>query len=180
MDWRGVTGFYTWPNFTEWVVCWLPPLAHCVEVGCYAGQSAAHLGTLLSAKGGRLELVDLFNAPFGVDVVRDTLAPLGPTLGRLIQGDSADMAAHFADGSLDYVFIDADHSYAAVSRDIDAWRPKVKPGGILAGHDFTPVFPGVIQAVTERFDAWHVHRGIDYGGNEGMRGAYWPVWWVRA
>lgn len=66
---------------------------------------------------------------------------------RLIEGDSALSAAQVDDGSLDFVFIDADHSYEAVRRDIDAWRSKVKPGGWFGGHDYHRKFPGVIRAV---------------------------------
>ena len=52
------------------------------------------------------------------------------------------------DGSLDFVYLDGDHSEAAVAGDIRLWRPLVKPGGILAGHDYGhPDFPGVKQAV---------------------------------
>lgn len=70
---------------------------------------------------------------------------------RLIEGDSVESAAQVEDGSLDFVFIDADHSYDAVRRDIEAWRPKVKPGGWLGGHDYNQKFPGVIRAVDFAF-----------------------------
>jgi hypothetical protein len=52
----------------------------------------------------------------------------------------------------DFVFLDADHSYEGLSADIDAWAPKVKPGGWLGGHDYENTgFPkfGVTQAVNE-------------------------------
>jgi hypothetical protein len=49
--------------------------------------------------------------------------------------DSLTATATFGNGSFDLVFIDADHSYEAVKADISAWRSKVKPGGILCGHD---------------------------------------------
>ena len=55
------------------------------------------------------------------------------------------------DHSLDFVFIDADHGYEAVRQDITDWTPKVKPGGWVGGHDYSPKFPGVIQAVKEAF-----------------------------
>jgi len=40
------------------------------------------------------------------------------------------------DHSVDLVFVDGDHSYAGAKRDIDAWLSKVRPGGIMSGHDF--------------------------------------------
>jgi len=43
--------------------------------------------------------------------------------------------ANFEDGSLDFVFIDADHSMEAVDEDIRLWEPKVKKGGLVSGHD---------------------------------------------
>jgi hypothetical protein len=63
---------------------------------------------------------------------------------------SVDAAREVADGSLDFVFIDGDHSYEGVRADIAAWRGKVKPGGLLGGHDYaSPKFPGVADAVDE-------------------------------
>lgn len=55
------------------------------------------------------------------------------------------------DGSLDFVFIDADHSYKAVADDIACWRSKVRSGGWLGGHDYSKKFPGVIKAVDQAF-----------------------------
>jgi len=67
-----------------------------------------------------------------------------------------EMTTHLAsrvtdDRSLDFVFIDADHSYEAVRQDIKDWKNKVKPGGWLGGHDYTRKFPGVIEAVDRAF-----------------------------
>jgi predicted O-methyltransferase YrrM len=61
--------------------------------------------------------------------------------------DSALAAARFDDASLDAVFIDADHSEEAVTRDIAAWLPKVKRGGVIAGHDVDQF--GVAKAVSK-------------------------------
>ena len=73
-------------------------------------------------------------------------------------------------GQVDFIFIDADHSYEGVKEDIEIWFSKVRIGGIISGHDYGHVnFPGVKKAVHEFFDVfgWQVH---DEG--EG-------VWWVE-
>jgi len=63
----------------------------------------------------------------------ERLAPYGATL---IKGWSVETAKTFADASLDFVYIDGNHTFEYVAADIAAWWPKVRPGGILAGHDF--------------------------------------------
>lgn len=55
----------------------------------------------------------------------------------ILHGDTVSMAEHVADGSLDFVFIDADHTEAGVRRDIEAWTPKVRSGGMVLGHDIS-------------------------------------------
>lgn len=71
---------------------------------------------------------------------------------RIVRSRSAEAAQTIPDQSCDFVFIDADHSYLGCLADIEAWAPKVKPGGWLCGHDYENTnFPkfGVTQAVTE-------------------------------
>jgi len=73
---------------------------------------------------------------------------------RLIvfEAASLDAAKEIHDGSFDFVFIDADHSYEAVKADIAAWRQKIRPEGWVTGHDYDPLrFPGVVRAVEESF-----------------------------
>ena len=91
---------------------------------------------------------------YAVDVViRPKFAALGRKYpDRLITLNmrTTEAARAVPDGSLDFVFIDADHSYDAVAADIAAWRGKVRSGGILCGHDYGHVrFPGVKRAVDE-------------------------------
>lgn len=71
---------------------------------------------------------------------------------KIIRKSSVEAAAEIPDGSLDFVFIDADHSYEGCKTDISAWFPKLKPGGLLSGHDYNNVdYPcfGVDKAVDE-------------------------------
>jgi predicted O-methyltransferase YrrM len=50
------------------------------------------------------------------------------------------------------VYIDADHSYEAVKRDIEIWLPRIRKGGIIGGHDYETAGKfGVKRAVDERF-----------------------------
>ena len=56
----------------------------------------------------------------------------------------------FEDGTYDFVYIDADHSYESVKKDIELYLPKLKKGGIIGGHDYCPYsWPDVIKAVDE-------------------------------
>lgn len=62
------------------------------------------------------------------------LNPFG-TRSKIVVGNSLD-AAGFTDLVFDFAFIDACHKYEAVRDDITAWWPKVRVGGLLAGHDY--------------------------------------------
>ncbi len=71
---------------------------------------------------------------------------------KILKGLSWAMASSVADASLDFVFIDADHMESAVRKDIEAWRPKVKAGGMLMGHDVH--LPSVRRAVDDLCPGW--------------------------
>jgi len=55
---------------------------------------------------------------------------------RIMHMESTAAAMTIDDGTLDFVFIDADHSYEGVMADLAAWAPKLRPGGLLCGHDY--------------------------------------------
>lgn len=120
------------------------------EVGTHRGAFAAEL---LRRWPGRLFCVDHYPSGYNDadpasagDREADRLAAraaLGAFRGRVlfVRLPSVEAAAGFADGALDAVYIDADHARASVEADLAAWWPKVRPGGVLAGHDF--VCPGM-------------------------------------
>lgn len=108
--------------------------------GCPAGSEYSPLSTWLMAQ-------HLLRASGSLDFV------------RLHRGRGQELAATFADGILDFVFIDAAHSLSDTESLLQAYLPKLRPGGVLAGHDFTPKFPGVVEAVRR------VLPGVDRVGN---------------
>lgn len=82
-----------------------------------------------------------------------TLAPHASRV-RIVREDAINVARYFGvvDGwpkDIDFVYIDGAHDYESVKRDIELWWPIVRQGGILAGDDFGPSLPGVMQAVRE-------------------------------
>lgn len=72
----------------------------------------------------------------------------------ILRGFSARMASHVPDASLDLAYLDAAHDYENFVADNLAWYPKVKHGGILAGHDFENPAYGVKRGA-EEFAARH-------------------------
>lgn len=73
---------------------------------------------------------------------------LAPYKATLIKKTSMDAVKDVPDRSLDFVYIDGLHEFEPVMLDIIHWAPKVRSGGILAGHDFCHYFQGgVVHAV---------------------------------
>jgi cephalosporin hydroxylase len=118
-----------------------------VEVGSYAGASCAFLANDLKSQGRQFKVfaVDLWDKP-GAPEDR-WIFPFSEFMEKLahmqlvdviqpVQEESDKAAAFFQDLSVDFVFIDANHSYEHVIADIKAWMPKVKHGGLLSGHDY--------------------------------------------
>ena len=72
----------------------------------------------------------------------------------IIKKQSSRAYLEIPDESLDFVYLDADHTYDAVRGDIENFYPKIKKGGVLAGHDyfnytFKGIPFGVVRAVNE-------------------------------
>ena len=77
---------------------------------------------------------------------------------QILEGISWEQADKIQDGSLDFVFIDASHDYESVIKDLKAWAPKVKPGGMLCGHDAH--WDGVKDALKELYPTYDL-AGVD-------------------
>ena len=139
-----------------------------VEVGVHRGEFSDLL--LQTWKGKRLHSVDPwfeFSEDEYKDVcnvaMRDQEENYQCTVERLdhfgarssiLRQTSKDAANSFKTASLDFVYIDAQHHYEAVKEDIELWSDKVRPGGLIGGHDYLDGeidsgFYGVKRAVDE-------------------------------
>ncbi len=182
---QDIPGYFTWPAFYSHLAidAFTHGFKRGVEVGTCNGTSLAYLGVELIVSGAKC-IVDGVDTSNGNGHAAANLKPLldAGVIGKLHSCLSWDAAALYADASLDFVFIDADHAYESVLKDIKAWLPKVKPGGLIAGHDYSQDFPGVMLAVAECFAEWRVHRGEKYPAASELQPVgkqYFPVWYVN-
>jgi len=140
------------------------------EVGAHTGQTTSYLAT--NCKNlKRLYAVDLWAKPpiqcsdqyDGWDFVKSEITFKNRTKGmqciHVLKGVSWEIVQMVPDNSLDFVFIDADHKYESVFKDIKAWTPKLKDGGMISGHDTH--FKDVLKAIDELIPNWEA-AGIDH------------------
>jgi uncharacterized protein related to proFAR isomerase len=91
---------------------------------------------------------------------------------QVIKDFSLDVCSQFKDNYFDFVYIDADHTESAVYADLLAWYSKVRPGGVLAGHDYCEctlgcgvkfgVIPAVNKFVKENSLSLHVDNELPW------------------
>ena len=139
--------------------------AHFVEVGSWKGRSACFMAVEIANSRKRIlfDCVDTWkgsqepkhledpsvkNGTLFSEFMRNT-EPIKRFISNVVVMESVQAAKQYGDRSLDFVFIDAAHDYQNVKADLEAWLPKIKPAGLLAGDDF--YHQGVKRAVTERF-----------------------------
>jgi SAM-dependent methyltransferase len=139
----------------------LSPETRMVEIGCYRGEATAFFLTRVAhvvCVDPWKDYLEFNNASepitmTGMDAIEqefDAVAATTPHRVLKVKLPSLEAAAQFPDGTFDLVYIDGNHGYLDVLEDIAAWLPKVKEGGLLAGHDYDVLArPGVPRAVQE-------------------------------
>jgi len=122
-----------------------------VEVGVKRGINAKDMLKKLSIK--KLYLVDnwVTSKHSSKEATLQNLAEFKNKI-VVLTGDSSVVCKNIKDEELDFAYIDANHSYEGVKKDIKNYYSKVKIGGIICGHDyFERRDRGVIKAVVEAF-----------------------------
>ena len=167
-NWFGYQGLY------KKVVDKFDTNSHFVEIGCWKGRSSSFLGVEIvnSGKKIKFDCVDTWNGSIenrNVNMVgyepmifsnkdwlynefKKNTEPLGI---NSIRKPSISASELYDDNSLDFIFIDASHQYEDVKNDIISWYPKLKRGGIIAGHDYSWC-DDVKKAVNEFFVDKHI------------------------
>lgn len=160
-----------------------------IEIGSWLGESTSEWAKAVINKDGAEVLsvdwykgnpeTDLFDVAEQKDIYsifRNNMRELGVSdIIKTFVMSSSDAAKFVPDGYADIVYIDACHDYKNVRKDIAMWIPKLRAGGIIAGHDYESseyderyvdldVFDhkhhGVIKAVNESFDSINVEERI--------------------
>jgi len=167
-EWELIQGWFDYGNLYSHVVSNLPDNSTVVEIGTWRGKSTCYLGSLIKSSGKKIKaytvdtfegsaeqvhrdiierlptsLFDEFKANMKMCDVDDVIEPIKMT--------SVEASTKFEDASVDFVMLDGAHDYESVVADIDAWLPKIKKGGLIAGDDYCNSWPIIKKAVDEKF-----------------------------
>jgi cephalosporin hydroxylase len=178
--WKGIAHIYnkiefgenwfTYESFYKFVLSKFDN-ATFVEVGSWKGKSSAFLAVEIANSGKDIQFycidtwrgsqehqnMDLNNL---YDTFLNNMKPLSKYY-KAIRIDSVEASTMFEDYSLDFVFLDADHSYEGILKDLHAWDRKIKPGGIIAGHDYKNTdFIGIEKAVHEFYGENNINKSF--------------------
>ena len=180
MSYKDIPGWMKFQGLYDEAVCNAPMAgARFLEIGTAFGRSAAYLGERIieSGKSITLDCIDPWVWPgefcaadaehaaclkkYGGDPKKAFYSCMMDNARAVVtahwfgafQLTSQQLAERYPSVTWDMVFLDGDHSYEGVSLDIKLFRDRIKPGGILAGDDYSQdVFPGVVRAVREAFN----------------------------
>lgn len=135
-----------------------------VELGSFYGASAIAMARSVRRWGGTVTCVDTWawtgeltqdggtqmfrsQSPLMILSCARAMVEAGVSASiRLIPARTLDAAAHWT-GPIDFLYVDADHSFKGAHTDLTAWFPHVRTGGVMAGDDYNhPMYPGVKEA----------------------------------
>lgn len=146
-----------------------------VEVGCWLGSSTSYMGELIkySKKDIKFYAVDTWKGSPSEKIHSHIISQHNDDIFTVFKNNmkeagleeivnpirklSVEGSKDFSDKSLDFVYIDAGHTYEEVMDDLIHWTPKVKDGGSIGGHDYyqhsggNKDMEGVKKAVDEFF-----------------------------
>jgi predicted O-methyltransferase YrrM len=96
--------------------------------------------------------------------------------GIIRQGLSEDIVSEFKDESLDFIYIDGDHTYEGCKKDVELWWPKLRVGGLFSGHDYKNR-PRNNKEAKRAVDEYFDKLGITVNKTMGERCP--SFWWIK-
>ncbi len=181
---KGIEGFFS-EDEGRWYARFARALrgGTFVEIGSWKGRSTSFVGPICNGNQTRLvcvdhwsgshdSLADRYAAALAVEDVEQTfrrnMAELGIRV-EVIAEPSLVAAERFPPASVDRIFLDGSHDGASVTQDLEAWLPRLRAGGILAGHDHDAKHPDLCAAVEE------------FAARRGLRVLHGPrsIFWLR-
>ena len=172
MYWENVQGFFDFNGIYDDAVNRFDNSIF-VEVGTWKGRSAIYMAEKIkgSQKNIKFYTIDIFeyegeyenfktDSDSFYEEVLQNIEPVKEFI-NVLKGCSLDVCNQFEDESIDFLFLDGDHSYEGVKNELELWFPKVKIGGIISGHDYSQPC-GVKQAVNEFFSSGITKKGTSW------------------
>jgi hypothetical protein len=167
-EFNEIPGWFAYEELYNAMVETAPHGSNFVEVGSWFGKSTNYLATKIreSKKNINFTCVDTwkgtddeelhqnivgaFNGDIFYEFVDNTVLSNNYATFDIIKDTSHNAANQFQNNSINFIMLDAGHSYESLMEDIKVWYNKVTPGGIISGDDYG-VFSGVTQAADEFF-----------------------------
>jgi len=167
-EFNEIPGWFAYEELYNAMVETAPHGSNFVEVGSWFGKSTNYLATKIreSKKNINFTCVDTwkgtddeelhqnivgaFNGDIFFEFVDNTVLSNNYATFDIIKDTSHNAANQFQNNSINFIMLDAGHSYESLMEDIKLWYNKVTPGGIISGDDYG-VFSGVTQAADEFF-----------------------------
>lgn len=135
------------------------------EIGVFDGSTTRDYIDLIRENNGKLYVVDWFKGNVGaggvheynpdkktevLEIFKENLKGYLDLI-EIYDGPSHEMIQNIPNNSLDFCFIDADHRYSFVFKDIELMIPKMKKGGIMMGHDYDDFDKNMISFIKDEY-----------------------------
>lgn len=163
----GIHGWFDYADIYRRMVSEASSGSHFVEVGVHQGRSAAFMAVEI-ANSGKLIDFDCIDPWDGrnenghgySNSLESFESNMSPAVGyyNAKKETSPEAADSYEDGSLDFVWIDALHTYEHSRADILAWLPKIRHGGYIGGHDYAEE-NGIARSVDEILPHREIYKG---------------------
>ena len=167
-EFNEIPGWFAYEELYNTMVDTAPNGSNFVEVGSWFGKSTNYLATKIRESKNNINftcvdtwkgtddeelhqnIVNTFNGDIFYEFIDNTVLSNNYGTFNIIKDTSHNAANQFQNSSINFIMLDAGHSYESLMEDIKLWYNKVTPGGIISGDDYG-VFGGVTQAADEFF-----------------------------